>query len=244
MLAMYVSRRADIAQGRGRLIWIISIVVGATVVATATLVVFHLIRHRRRREQNHFRQAWLRDPSLTWEEYARKGRLTRSRLWFEDEVQRSNMIRKSQQSRTSDHKDSGAVSVEQELPQLQTSPSRSKSWHGRSRNTFLIGCGNVESGRGHGDSDTLPREVLADWSSVHASVERTWQLLHGKKFPTLASRSDGQLWNNDDEDVPSRPPTVRLKTPPLLSHPIFRDGNEQHRPKHMSLPTELTRAKH
>lgn len=268
---MRFSKRAGLAQDRTRLIWIISITVGATVVAMTMLVIFHLVRHRRRRENKHFRQACLRDPSLTREEYERKGRLTRSRLLFEEEIQRSNMIRKSQQSRTSDRKHGSAVSSEQELVmpcRLQRSPSRSQSWHGRSRSTAQArpapdgeGCSPSDVERGEGDfghdgiAPARDVQVLADWNSVHASVERTWQLLHGRYRPALAPRTaaaaaTGQSrGDNDDNNTPRdqdalpRPPTVRLKTPPLLSHPIFRDGNAAHRSKHMSLPTELTRVK-
>lgn len=300
----FLPKRARLAQpDRTRLIWIISITVGATVLATTTLVLFHLVRRRRRRQQQQyvppgdtphqgsrqpagrgFRQACLRDPGLTWDEYARKGRFTRSRLLFEEEVQRSAMIRKSQQSRASDRKTAGsAVSSEQDLevPQeqvllLQRSPSRSRSWHGRSKNMAQQasrggGCSassppDVEGvGGGRGQDGVLPArpreaQFLADWNSVHASVERTWQLLHGRNRPVLAplattvpttavTGQPRQTYDDDDQhdslgrDAPSRPPLVRLKTPPLLSHPIFRDGNAAHRPKHMSLPTELTRAK-
>lgn len=265
MFIKAISKRVDSVQNRTRLIWIISTIIGATVFATAILVIFHLAQHRRRRDNSDFREACLRDPGLTWEEYERKGRLTRSRILFEEEIQRSNMIRKSQQSRTSDRKVENGSGLtlassyehELELGHLQRSPSRSKSWHGRSKSTRATPVGYAQGGdRGDPEDDgVLAREVLADWNSVHASVERTWQLLHGRKYPTstLAARRTGQLCsqgsrdndNNDAEEneLPSRPPTVRLKTPPLLSHPIFRDGNTQYRPKHMSLPTELTRAK-
>lgn len=306
----FLPKRARLAQpDRTRLIWIISITVGATVLATTTLVLFHLVRRHRRRQQHNaprdntphqgsrqplagrgFRQACLRDPGLTWDEYARKGRFTRSRLLFEEEVQRSAMIRKSQQSRASDRKTlaGSAVSSEQDLEVLQEqvlllqrSPSRSRSWHGRSKSMQAQhqasraggGCsassppGQVErgeagSGQEAGVLPAGPREAqfLADWNSVHASVERTWQLLHGRNRPVLAplaatgsttavAGQPRQTCDDDDQhdslgqDGPSRPPLVRLKTPPLLSHPIFRDGNAAHRPKHMSLPTELTRAK-
>lgn len=255
MSATHLSKRAGLSQGQARLICIISIIIGATLIATTSLVTYHILRRRRKRENNHFRQACLRDPGLTWEEYERKGRLTRSRLLFEEEIQRSNMIRKSQQSRASDRKESSTVSVDhlQGLGNLQPLPSRSKSWHGRSKHAGAIDYsqhGDVEPGRtGNGDGVGLARDVtLADWSSVHASVERTWQLFHGKKFPTLPSGTHGgQLESRHDndelEDEPPRPPTARLKTPPLLSHPIFRDDNTQHPPKHTSLPTELARAK-
>lgn len=262
MLSLHLSKRAGLPRGRARLIWIISIIVGATVIAITILVTFLLVRHRRRRGNRHFKEACLRDPGLTWEEYERRGRLTRSRLLFEEEIQRSNMIRKSQQSRTSDRKegDFSAVSSEQELAQMPRSPSRSKSWHGRSRSALAAPVSalndDVEAGGEHGDGVVLAREVVADWNSVHASVEQTWQILHGRKLPTLASRAaaTGQWWNDNhnndnnssssnNQDDPSRLPTVRLKTPPLLSHPIFRDGNTQHQSRHMSLPTELTRSK-
>ncbi|ROV99138.1 hypothetical protein VMCG_06689 [Cytospora schulzeri] len=173
-----------------------------------------------------FSQAQLRDPSLTWEEFERRGNLTRSRLMFEEELLRNAMIRKTQQNRESGSKE--AVTAEEVVRPIRT---RSKTWHGRTKGQDI----NIEDGR------QLLQETTTDWGSAQANVERTWQLLHGKKYPPQGGNRP--LWDEGDEGAPQRPPTVRLKTPPLLSHPVFQESPGQVPPKHLSLPTELIRLK-
>lgn len=214
-------RHALVSSTNPKLILIVVVVAGATVILSVAGFGLRIL-HRRRRVTKRFRDTCSREPHLTWDEYERRGRLTRSRMLFEDELQRNIMIRKSQQSRASDFNDTAVM--EEARPRL-----RSRTWHGGSRSEDV----DAEEG-----ADLL-RETGTDWDSAEASVERTWQLLHSKKPPG----GRAPLWNEDDEDAPQRPPTVRLKTPPLLSHPIFKDRGESSRPKHMSLPTELTRAK-
>lgn len=221
-----------------RLVLIVSIVAGATVILSAALAAL-CVFHRRRSIARRFQQACSRDPHLTWDEYERRVRLTRSRRLFEEELQRSNIIRKSQQSRASDCKDAPTPTPTAEAVPLRP---RTRTWHGRSGSGAgaLLGA---EDGAGGSWRDAPREEAAADWGSAEASVERTWRLLHGKKSPPPGRR--GLLWSEDDEDAPRRPPTVRLKTPPLLSHPLFKDGHARRhgRPRHMSLPTELTRVK-
>lgn len=211
-----------------KIIWTVSTLAGGAFMLTAILVALRQLQRRRTRSNN-FRQACLRDPSLTWDEYERRDRLTRSRLIFEEEVQRSIMIRKCQQSRASDCKDT--VTVEETL--TRPARSRSRTWHGQSR-SMVWEDGDVEQGK------EVPRDIRADWESAQASVDRTWQLLHRSKSPPPRN---GLLWNQAGGHAHQGSQIVRPKTPPLLSHPLFRDGNQKDRLKHMSLPTEVTRAR-
>lgn len=193
---------------------------------TALLVALRQFQ-RRRAINNKFQQACLRDPGLTWDEYIRRGRLTQSRLIFEEEIQRSVMIRKCQQSRASDYQDT--ITTQETL--TRPARSRSRTWHGDSQSSECYE-NDVEQAR---DSR---REIIADWEYAEATVDRTWHLLHRSKSPP--SRN-GLRWNQ--AAGLERAMSVRPKTPPLLSHPLFRDITEQQRPKHMSLPTALPRAK-
>lgn len=207
-----------------RIIIIVSVVAGAVFILSLTCAGLRVL-YRRRRISKQFQDACSRDPHLTWAIFERRVRLTRSKLLLEEELQRSNMIRKSQQSRASDIKDNTHIK--------ETAPIRymARIRHGRSRSEEI----RMEEGI------SPLRETVSDWRTAEASVERTWQLLHGKKSPSPSSQ--GLLWNEDDEDAPQRPPSVRLKTPPLLSHPLFKDGNVRRQGRrHMSLPVELTRA--
>lgn len=209
-----------------KVIWTVSTIAGGVVVLTALLVALRQLQ-RRRKSSKDFEQACSRDPSLTWGEYIRKERLTRSRLMFEEEIQRSVMIRKCQQSRTSDYQETitGAESV------TRPAQCRSRTWHDNSRSAEWEGS-DIEQAR------SSPRQVGGDWQSAEASVDRTWQQLHRSRSPP---GSTAMFWNQTGEL--QRSPSVRPKTPPLLSHPLFRDGNKQSRPKHASLPAELARAR-
>lgn len=217
------------------IILIISVVAGTAIILSLTCACLRVL-YQRRHITRQFQDACSRDPHLTWAEFERRVRLTRSRLLFEEELQRSNMIRKSQQSRASDitkDNNNACPSVQEVAAPVQRYLPAVMMRHGRSR--------SEEIGMEEGVRPPL-RELVSDWRSAEASVERTWQLLHGKKSPSPSSR--GLLWSEDDEDAPRRPPTVRLKTPPLLSHPLFKDGGavRGHGRRHMSLPMELTRA--
>lgn len=208
------------------LILIVCVVAGTTVVFSVTFVSLYLLR-RRQRTKKHFQEACMRDPGLTWDEYERRGRLTRSRLLFEEEIQRNIMIRKSQQSRTSDYNDIAVVE------ETQPTCSRSRTWHGRSRSKER----DVEVGK------PISRDTVLDWGSAEASLERVRQLLHGKRSSSPVGH--GPLRGEGCENALRRLPTLRPKTPPLLSHPLFRNGvaHMHTRSRHMSLPVELIRAK-
>lgn len=190
----------------------ISVGVGVAIVVSATLVGLQVLS-RRRKTKRRFKEARLRDPSLTWDEHDRRCKLTRSRLVVEEEMQRHKIIRKTQQSRASDRKEPAPT---------RPSRSRSKTWHGRAKSNDT----DVEVG-------PELEERCIDWGSAEAHVLRTFQVLNGKKHPSHRPRR-----SEDDGNVPRRPPTIRLKTPPLFSHPMFRTSDP---PKHLSLPTELIR---
>lgn len=204
--------------GSQMLIIAISVGVGVAIVVSATLVGFQILKHRRKARQR-FEAARTRDPSLTWDEHDRRCKLTRSRLVVEEEMQRHKIIRKTQQSRASDRKDPAQAGNKWTRP----SRSRSKTWHGRAKSNDT----DVEVG------PELEERCL-DWGSAEAHVLRTFQVLNGKKHPSHRPRRS----EDDDGNVPQRPPTIRLKTPPLFSHPMFRTSDP---PKHLSLPTELIR---
>jgi hypothetical protein len=210
--------------GSQTLIVAITVAVGVAIIISTILVGLRVVE-RRRKAQRRFKEARLRDPTLTWDEHDRRCKLTRSRLMVEEEMQRKKIIRKTQQSRASDRIDPGqALHV---TPNKLTRParSRSKTWHGRAKASDP----DVEVGPAEMEERCL------DWGSAEAHVLRTFQVLNGKKHPShRPPRSE------DDGDVPRRPPTVRLKTPPLFSHPMFRSSNSDP-PKHLSLPTELIR---
>lgn len=229
------------------LILIVCVVAGTTVVFSVMFVSLYLLR-RRLRISKLFQQACSRDPGLTWDEYTRRGRLTRSRLLFEEEVQRNIMIRKSQQSRASDCNDVVVVVEEDSREEiLRPICSRSRTWHGRSRSKGNLNL-DVE-GPGAANKDEFSRETkIIEWGSAEASLDRVRQLLHGKRLLASPLGNRGPLLLRRDveavDNAPPRPrPSVRPRTPPLLSHPLFRNGNAQSRSKHMSLPIELTRAK-
>lgn len=231
MILRDLARRDSLVTNtNAKLIIIVAVVAGATVVLSVTGFGLRVL-HRRRRINKRFRDACSREPQLTWDEYERRGRLTRSRLLLEEELQRNNMIRKSQQSRASDCNDAAPAGH----PRPRRSPSARTNGGGSGRG------GGVVDAEARGGNP--PREVRTDWVSAEATVERSWRLLHGERSPSAGGRAGGPLWNEDDEDAPRRPPTVRLKTPPLLSHPIFRDGGEASQPEHLSLPSELTCAR-
>ncbi|KAG8166247.1 hypothetical protein KVR01_004799 [Diaporthe batatas] len=206
--------------GRNTLIIAISIGAGVVIAISAIIVGLKLVE-RRRKSRQRFKEAQSRDPTLTWDEHDRRCKLTRSRLLVEEEMQRHKIIRKTQQSRASNRMD-----PDQAGSSKWTRPtrSRSKTWHGRAKSINT-------------DVETGPRieERCLDWGSAEAHVLRTFQVLNGKKHPSQSPRR-----SEDDGNVPRRPPTIRLKTPPLFSHPMFRSsGNGP--PKHLSLPSELIR---
>ncbi|KAK1993852.1 hypothetical protein LX36DRAFT_585503 [Colletotrichum falcatum] len=226
--------------GDTRTLIIISAVLGTAfllAIAAAAYLVF--TRRQRRQYAEDYKDACLRDPDLTWEMYARRTRLTQSRIMLAEEELRETIIRKSLQARTS--MTVSTVGPPPYSPDAETPPvspparTRSKMWqHGRG--------GRSKSGAEDEEGEGLLVAAAAarsDWDEHEARVERTWELLH-KKYPT---RRVTLPVGDDDADGPVRPPTIRLKTPPLLSHPMFRGWTAEGPARHSSLPRELTGTK-
>ncbi|OHF03997.1 hypothetical protein CORC01_00859 [Colletotrichum orchidophilum] len=213
---------------------IVSTILGSSFLLIIAIAVYFTIIRRRRKRQfaEEYKTACLRDPDLTWEEYTRRTKLTRSRIMLAEEELRDTIIRKSLQNRSSVTVTpiavTAAAAAAPDTPTTPVSPparTRSKTWHGRSRSRSSL---DAEEGEG------LLMSLRGDWTEHEARVERTWQLLH-KKYPTRRVT----LPVEEDSGGPIRPPTIRLKTPPLLSHPMFRGWNGESTVKHSSVPTEL-----
>lgn len=205
--------------GSHTLILAISVGAGVAIVISAILVGLKIVE-RRCKSKRRFKEAQSRDPTLTWDEHDRRCKLTRSRLMVEEEMQRHKIIGKTQQSRASNRIDPDQAGNKW----TRLTRSRSKTWNGRAKSN-------------HMDVETGPQmeERCLDWGSAEAHVLRTFQVLNGKKHPAHSPQR-----SEDDGNVPRRPPTIRLKTPPLFSHPMFRSSDSDP-PKHLSLPTELIR---
>ncbi|KAL0932773.1 uncharacterized protein CTRU02_211736 [Colletotrichum truncatum] len=197
---------------------IVSTVLGCLIFVVASISIFFVVTRRKRQLAQEYKAECLRNPSLTWEEYSRRTKLSQSRIMLEQELQRSIMIRKSLQTRVD-------VTVTPVSPPART---RSRTWHGRS-----FSRANTDEEEGEG----LLMSLRGDWTEHEARVERTWQILH-KKYPTRRVTLPVE-----EDSGPVRPPTIRLKTPPLLSHPMFRGWNGESEVKHSSLPTELAKIK-
>ncbi|TDZ32397.1 hypothetical protein C8035_v012427 [Colletotrichum spinosum] len=203
---------------------VVSAISGA-IVLLCILVTIYLVTTRRKRQllADEYKSARLRNPNLPWEEPARGTKPSRSRLVLKEEAeerQRSVMIRKSLQTRID-------VTTTPVSPPART---RSKTWHARSRPAS--GEADTEE-----ESEGLLTSLRGTWTEHEARVERTWQILH-RKYPTRRVTLPVE-----EAGGPMRPPTIRLKTPPLLSHPIFRGWNGDADVRHPSVPTELARVR-
>ncbi|KAK7991559.1 Transcription initiation factor IIB [Apiospora saccharicola] len=80
---------------------IISTVLGSALILAVVLTGLLLWSRKRQRKLAGYREACLRDPNLTWDDYERRRKLSRSILIWEEEVQRDIILRKTLQSRTS-----------------------------------------------------------------------------------------------------------------------------------------------
>ncbi|KZL64926.1 hypothetical protein CI238_07089 [Colletotrichum incanum] len=210
---------------------IISTVLGAAFFLAVAIAAYFIITRRRKRQfAEDYKNACLRDPDLTWEEYTRRTKLSQSRIMLAEEELRNTIIRKSLQNRTSiTVVPVASGSPETDTPVSPPARTRSKTWHVRNRSKTSI---DAEEGEG------LLMALRGDWTEHEARVERTWQLLH-KKYPTRRVT----LPVEEESGGPIRPPTIRLKTPPLFSHPMFRGWNAESSARHTSLPTELAKIK-
>ncbi|KAF3769511.1 hypothetical protein M406DRAFT_325018 [Cryphonectria parasitica EP155] len=206
------------------IILVFSSIGGLILLASVILVVLRL-RNELHLDTSTCQESWINEPGITYNEYERRCRLVSKRLSVE-ESQRIRIIRKSQQRR---------------LDALSQPPS--STYHGN-RNVKTVEKGPQEN-------ITIADEKYVSWELAQANVERTWRLHHDRgsrlhqksTSATIPEQINGTGNDSGDGDISQRPPSVRLKTPPLLSHPLFRDGNERFRSRHLSLPTELTRAK-
>jgi hypothetical protein len=162
----------------------------------AALVVVALVRRHRL-----YREARQRDPALTWREYARRHRLTRSRLFHEDEVRRADIIRKSLLSRGPTpepgpgvegereggdergwrgEKEEGEVG-ERELGRGEEVREKERGELGESviENEVIEGDGGDGDGDGHGhghgpdEGHEIPRPPRMVWLRTRALVVRT-----------------------------------------------------------------------
>ncbi|KAI1390341.1 uncharacterized protein F4822DRAFT_233278 [Hypoxylon trugodes] len=195
------SSSANLSSGKRiiKIIISVSTVVGVALVIVFAIACYAILRRRRQASLLAFQAARLRDPTLTWEEHARRRRFTNSRLLFEEEVQRSTIIRKSLQSRTS--------LAHARIQRL------GGNFHPKNSNTKGVKDGDgigLQSQEGHGH-----------WLYQVSYSESQQRLLGGKSSqpPTryLQPTEEG------DESVSLPPPPTRLKTPPLLAHPALRD---------------------
>ncbi|KAL8304549.1 hypothetical protein RB597_004304 [Gaeumannomyces tritici] len=275
---------------------IVSSVLGTTIIAILAAVAAVVLRRRGRRRRA-YHAARARDPYLTRPEYDDDYRRRRRLRWLtasspcpnhpdrrggsgggggvDVEAQRSEMIRKSLQSRSMVNM---AGAANQDAPPTPSIPhpfaavaatadpaatteslvvapkparTRSRTWHGGRlpNDSDDDDDGGDDEDGGRGDRGNGGDDVR----SAQARVDYMWQLLNRKggypssSSPSPAAGNDDDDDDDDDDPAP-RPPTIRLKTPPLLSHPAFRnwssagysgDGSRPKTPKHSSLPTEL-----
>ncbi|KAK7975466.1 hypothetical protein PG989_013929 [Apiospora arundinis] len=229
MIIPAVVRRSSLTDSRQNLI-IISTVLGSALILAIILTVALLWSRKRQRKLAGYREACMRDPNLTWDDYERRRKLSRSILIWEEEVQRDIILRKTLQSRTSftttHTKPTTPPSSATRLPRRM----RSQSWH---PSTFQSETPNyLEMSEEHRDG------FVQEWRDIEASLEQTWQILTGKRHP---STDDGRpLLRNSSDQPPTRPPTALLRQPSLWAHPAFR-GLVRTNTKHSSLPATVGR---
>ncbi|OTB07672.1 hypothetical protein M426DRAFT_317970 [Hypoxylon sp. CI-4A] len=171
-----------------------SIAAGIVLIVILTLAYFALRRRRRRVTLRGFETARIRDPTLTWEEYVRRRRYTRSRLLLEEELQRVTIIRKSLQSR---------------MPM-----AKGRMWG--------VGRGNRHTNDAHqneGDEEDRvmlqTRPIDGNWFSGSKSGLLRGE--EGPRFSLLGEDGDGTRNHSRFQQ-----PNIRVKTPPLLAHPALR----------------------
>lgn len=238
--AVNVRQRDDSTPGpdtsRRNLI-IISTGLGSALILATVLTGLLLWSRKRQRKLAGYREACLRDPNLTWDDYERRRKLSRSILIWEEEVQRDIILRKTLQSRTS-------LNTQPRTPQSaantnttrtrQIKRMRSQSWHPST-------CTKPEASNYYleATADEHRDGFVQEWRDIEASLEQTWQILTGKRHP---STDDGRrpLLRGSLDEAPTRPPTALLRQPSLWAHPAFR-GLVRSGTKHSSLPATVGR---
>lgn len=234
--------------GRRNLI-IISTVLGSALILASVLTGLLLWSRRRQRKLAGYREACLRDPNLTWDDYERRRKLSRSILIWEEEVQRDIILRKTLQSRTSLHTNPAGATQPRTPPfaaaaantdgkasktnTRQPRRMRSQSWHPSMTKPETSSYYLEPMTDEHRDG------FVQEWRDIEASLEQTWQILTGKRHP---APDDGRrpLLRGSLDEAPTRPPTALLRQPSLWAHPAFR-GLVRSSTKHSSLPATVGR---
>ncbi|KAK7942585.1 uncharacterized protein PG986_011698 [Apiospora aurea] len=243
--------------GGPRNLIIISTVLGSALLLATVLTLLLLWSRKRQRRRAEYREARLRDPTLTWDDYERRRKLRRSMLMWEEEVQRDIILRKTLQSRTSFNTSQSqlrtartrtppsptatahtthtthATRTTHTRTQRQPKRMRSQSWH---PSTVRAGTNSASfpemTENEHRDG------FVQEWRDIEASLDMTWQILTGKRHPSTDDTRRHLLRDSSDEPL-ARPPTALLKQPSLWAHPAFR-GLVRTGPKHSSLPATIS----
>ncbi|KAK7931268.1 hypothetical protein PG985_001980 [Apiospora marii] len=231
---------------------IISTVLGSALILASILTALLLWSRRRQRKLAGYREACLRDPNLTWDDYERRRKLSRSILIWEEEVQRDIILRKTLQSRTS--LTTNPTTAQQ--PRTPQSAANDKTNNTKTTNTSRQPR-RMRSRSWHPSMTTKPETsdyyleptaadehrdgFVQEWRDIEASLEQTWQILTGKRHPSTDSGRRPLLRRQSlDEEAPTRPPTALLRQPSLWAHPAFR-GLVRSSTKHSSLPATVGR---
>ncbi|KAI1400469.1 hypothetical protein F4819DRAFT_509304 [Hypoxylon fuscum] len=148
---------------------IISATIGTMVIITLAFIGYIILHRRRKNAYETFEAARLRDPTLTWEKHTQRRRLTLSRLLFENELQRSNLIRKSLQSRS--YANEVTERNEGEADEFMLRASRD-SGNYTSKAAYVKGQEDPKSGNCNqsGDIITRPTELNEEGKSLSSPM--------------------------------------------------------------------------
>ncbi|KAK8097802.1 uncharacterized protein PG998_013288 [Apiospora kogelbergensis] len=211
---------------------IISTVLGSALILAIVLTAVLLWSRKRARKLASYREACLRDPNLTWDDYERRRKLSRSILIWEEEVQRDIILRKTLQSRTS-------FSIHTK-PTTPPSPPR----HAAAEENAVPVVAPQHLPARHA---RLSRDVRGAPGRVRPGVEGYRGLLRtdladpdGQATPVDRRRKEALTRKGSSDEPPTRPPTALLRQPSLWAHPAFR-GLVRSNTKHSSLPATVGR---
>ncbi|KAK8121190.1 hypothetical protein PG999_005310 [Apiospora kogelbergensis] len=211
---------------------IISTVLGSALILAIVLTAVLLWSRKRARKLASYREACLRDPNLTWDDYERRRKLSRSILIWEEEVQRDIILRKTLQSRTSFSIHTKPTTPPSPPATRQPKRMRSRSWH---PSTYQLDTPDYPE-----MSEEHREGFVQEWRDIEASLEQTWQILTGKRHPSTDDGRRPLLGRGSSDEPPTRPPTALLRQPSLWAHPAFR-GLVRSNTKHSSLPATVGR---
>ncbi|KAL7628546.1 hypothetical protein AAE478_000061 [Parahypoxylon ruwenzoriense] len=173
----------------------ISAVIGTALILALAFIGYAILRRQHRAAFQAFEAARLRDPTLSWEQHTRRYRLTRSRLFLEEELQRSSIIRKSLQSRAS--------VMNERIRRLQ------HSGHAE--------CAGARRGVNSEEEDDFLLQTRPDGENA---VRKGASIVLNERHDSPAMGS-GRVDKGEWRSEPPYPPP-RLNTPPLLAHPALR----------------------